>query len=152
MYNENRCHHGKMDYRGFGPKGLRFGARHGKFAQHLQGAFGDAFRKVPVNIEETDDSFSIDVFAPALIKEHLKVITKDDILTISYTPKEPEERMEREKFNRKEYSNGAFERAFALNGKVINENISASYADGILKIKLPKNPETNTPAKDIRVD
>ncbi|MFC3561444.1 Hsp20/alpha crystallin family protein [Pedobacter jamesrossensis] len=149
MYNENRCHNGKMDYRGFGPRG-RFGGRHGRFTQHAQEMFGAAFRKVPANIEDTEDSFIVHVFAPALVKEHLKVVTKDDVLTISYSPKDDDNT--KEKFSRKEYSNGAFERAFALNGKVITESISASYTDGILKVTLPKNPETNTPAKNIQVD
>ncbi|RNL50569.1 Hsp20/alpha crystallin family protein [Pedobacter jejuensis] len=147
MYNENRCHSGKMN-NGWG---RRFGGyHHRRFAQHAQEMFGSGFRRVPANIEESDENFIIHLFAPALVKEDLKVITKDDVLTISYTPKENVESAE--KFSRREYSNGAFERAFALNGKVLSENISASYADGILKITLPKNPETNIPAKDIAVN
>lgn len=148
MNNENRCHSGKMN-RGWGG---RFGGHHhgGRFAQHAQEMFGKGFRRVPANIEETDESYIIHLFAPALVKEDLKVVTKDDVLTISYKPKEDAESAE--KFSRREYSNGAFERAFALNGKVLSENISAKYADGILKVTLPKNLETNIPAKDIAVN
>ncbi len=131
-----------------GPRG-RFGSsHHGRKFEHEM--FGHGFRRVPANIEETEENFIIHLFAPALVKEDLKVITKDDVLTISYTPKEDSEVSE--KFSRREYSNGAFERAFALNGKVLNENISAKYADGILKVTLPKNPETNIPVKDIAVN
>jgi len=147
MYNENRCHTGKMNSRW----GRNFGHHHhGKFAHHAEKTFGDRLRRVPANIEETDDSFIIHLFAPALVKENLKVITKDDVLTVSYAPKE--EDAGAEKFSRREYSNAPFERAFALNGKVLSENIAAKYADGILKITLPKNPETNIPAKDIAVN
>ncbi|MFC4211657.1 Hsp20/alpha crystallin family protein [Pedobacter lithocola] len=142
MYNKNRCHIGEMN-RGCGPRGNRF-------AQHKKHLFEGMFRRVPANIEETDESFILHLFAPALNKDNLKVITKDDVLTISYAPKEDAETSA--KFSRREYGNGAFERAFALNGKVLSENISASYADGILKITLPKNPETNIPAKDIAVN
>jgi len=146
MYNENRCHAGMMN-RG---RGGKFGHRHGgRFGQHAQHMFWDGLRRVPANIEETDENFVIDLFAPALNKAHLKVVTKDDVLTISYTPAEDEPTA---KFSRREYSNGAFERAFALNGKVLYENISARYADGILKVILPKNPETNIAAKDVAVD
>lgn len=149
MYNEDRCHKGKMN-RGWAASGGRFGHHHGgRFARHAEHFFSK-FRSVAANIEETDEEFIIHLYAPALIKEYLKVVTKDDVLTISYTPKDDSE-MER-KFSRREYSNSAFERAFALNGKVISENISASYTDGILKISLPKNPETNIPAKDIAVN
>jgi HSP20 family protein len=136
----------------------RFGAGEGKFGRHFGGPFGHykqamfnhGFRKVPVNIEETETSFIIELFAPALVKENLKVVTKDDVLTISYQPKE--EANSAKRYSRREYSNGSFERAFGLNGKVLSENISAHYTDGILKVTLPKNPETNTPEKDILVD
>ena len=153
MYNENRCQPGKTN-RGCGPKGGRFGGHHhgGRFAQHAQEMFNRGFglRRVPVNIEETEGSFIIHLFAPALVKENLKVATKDDILTISYKPNESVENPEA--FSRREYRNEAFERAFALNGKVLNDEISATYADGVLKVSLPKNPETNTPEKNILVD
>jgi HSP20 family protein len=132
---------------GEGRFGRHFG---GPFSHHKFGMFNQGFRKVPVNIEETETSFIIELFAPALLKENLKVVTKDDVLTISYQPKEEAESAK--KYSRREYSNGNFERAFALNGKVLSENISARYADGILKVTLPKNPETNTPEKDILVD
>ncbi|TCD27976.1 Hsp20/alpha crystallin family protein [Pedobacter psychrodurus] len=136
----------------------RFGAGEGRFGRRFGGPFGhykhdmfnQGFRKVPVNIEETETSFIIELFAPALVKENLKVATKDDVLTISYQAEE--EADSAKKYSRREYSNCTFERAFGLNGKVLIENISANYADGILKVTLPKNPETNTPEKDILVD
>ncbi len=149
MYKEHRCHSGRMHGR-YGAGEGRFGGHFGgPFGHHKFGMFNQGFRKVPVNIEETENSFIIELYAPALVKEHLKVVTKDDVLTISYQPKEEAESAK--KYSRREYSNGAFERAFALNGKVLSENISAHYADGILKVTLPKNPETNTPEKDIQV-
>ncbi|MGM9476659.1 Hsp20/alpha crystallin family protein [Pedobacter sp. GSP4] len=148
MYNEHRCHTGKINS-GCGHKGGRFNRHFGGRFGYAHEMFNHGFRRVPVNIEENETSFIINLFAPALVKENLKVSTKDDVLTISYQAKEAETA---EQFTRREYSNGTFERAFALNGKVLNEQISAAYADGILKVTLPKNPETNTPAKDILVD
>ena len=151
MHNENRCHTGKMN-NNCGTRHTRFGRHHhGRFAHHAHEMFGNGTRRVPANIEETDDMFTIYVFAPALEKEYLKVLTKDDVLTISYTPKEEPAESEK-KFSRREFSNGAFERAFALNGKAIVDQITAKYADGILTIILPKNPEMNVPAKDIAVN
>lgn len=151
MYNENRCHTGKINHN-CGLRGGRFGRHnHGRFARHAHEMFGNGTRRVPANIEETDEDYVIYLFAPALEKQYLKVITKDDVLTISYTPTEELSESGR-RYSRKEYSNGAFERAFALNEKALVEQITAKYADGILKITLPKNPETNVPAKDIAVN
>lgn len=153
MYNEHRGHTGKMNT-GCGYSDGRFGGHHhsGRFAQQAQEMFSRrfGFRRVPVNIEETESSFIIHLFAPALVKEKLKVVTKDDVLTITYKPNESVENTET--FSRREYRNEAFERTFALNGKVLNDEISAAYADGILKVTLVKNPETNTPEKNISVD
>jgi len=148
MFNRNRCHTGENNSH-FHHKGVRFNAYRGRFGHAAHEMFGKGFRRVPANIEETEESFIIHLFAPALNKEFLKVSTRDDVLTIAYSPEG--EAMEG-KFNRREYTNGAFERAFALNRKVLSEQISASYKDGILKVNLPKNPETNIPAKDIAVN
>lgn len=150
MYNEQNCQNGKMN-RGCGPKGRGFGGPFGRgpFGNHAHSMFGGGMRRVPVNIEDTDNSFILTLFAPALTKENLKVVTKDDLLTISYTPSE--ETVKSTNFSRKEYSNGTFERAFSLNGKVLAEQINAAYSDGILTVILPKNPDTTTPVKDITV-
>lgn len=151
MFQEHRHHSRRMNYGGCGPREDKFGGPFGRhFRHHAQHIFDQDFRRVPANIEETESSFIISLFAPALVKEYLKVATKDDVLTVAYTPKEDAEPTG--KFSRKEYSNGAFERSFGLNGKVLADQITAGYKDGILTVTLPKNPETNTPEQDISVD
>ncbi|WP_443945322.1 Hsp20/alpha crystallin family protein [Pedobacter sp. AW1-32] len=139
-----------MNYRGFDARG-KFGprGRHG-FGRHQHGFFNQKIKHVPANIEEIDDRYVIYLYAPELDKENLKVFTKDDVLNVEYTPKEEETATH--KFTRKEYGNWPFKRAFSLNDKVLADQISALYKDGILRVDLPKNPETNSPAKDIAVD
>jgi HSP20 family protein len=104
----------------------------------------------PVNIEETDTEFVISLFAAGLRKENVTLSVKDDVLTISY-PGANAESAPQENYTYQEYSQGSFERQFRLNDKVMTESISASYADGILKVTLPKNPATNKPAQSITV-
>ncbi|RYC70577.1 Hsp20/alpha crystallin family protein [Spirosoma sordidisoli] len=103
----------------------------------------------PVNIEETDDAFVISLYAAGLKKETVALTVKEDVLQISY-PGTGADNAE-SGYTYQEYRQGAFERLFRLNGKVLTEAISASYADGILKVTLPKNPETNQPAQTITV-
>lgn len=146
MYNKNRCHPGETDWAFYHNRLKR---HHGRFDHH-HGMMHKDFRRVPANIEETDDQYIVQIFAAALDKTDLKVFTKDDILTVSYQPKEADITMKT--YRLKEHKNAAFERAFALNGKILNEEITAAYADGILSINLPKNPETNAPVKDIAVN
>ena len=149
MYNKESYRTGHGHY-GCGPMhGRGWG---GHWRHHAEQRFGGGFRRVPVNIEETDNSFELSIFAPALIKENIKLSVKDDVLTVAYTaPEQQEENASQNNYRRREYSNGSFERTFLLNGKVLTENIAASYADGILKVTLPKNPETNKPAQDINI-
>jgi HSP20 family protein len=148
MYNRQSCGTGHGFY-GCGPM-HGSGGWGGPWRRHMEQRFGGGFRRVPVNIEETDDSFELSLFAPALIKEHIKISVKDDVLTVAYSAPEQQEETSGN-YKRREYSNGSFERTFMLNGKVLTGNISAAYTDGILKLSLPKNPDTNKPAQDISI-
>lgn len=119
------------------------------FGRHAGG-----FQHVPVNIEETDTEYTISLFAAALVKKNVKLTVKDDVLTISYQSTDQsnaEESTGSSKYTYQEYGNQSFERSFQLNDKVLTESISASYADGVLKVILPKNPSTNKPAQTISV-
>ena len=164
MYN-NQSSGFKEDFRGrgCGQRGRHFGGHGfpGGWGGHKGGrGFGpfsgfdpfSRFRRVPVNIEESDTSFIISLYASGLQKEAIKVTVKDDVLTISYKGNETgEPTTEERNYTRREFHNASFERQFSLNDKVITEDINAVYADGILTVTLPKNPETNKPAQDINV-
>ncbi len=122
--------------------------------------FGGGFRPVPVNIETTDASFVLTLFAAGIDKEHIQLAVQDDVLTIAY--RIPEEQpgagqaagdgpAAERRYTRREFRNAPFERTFQLNGKVLVADITARYADGILTVTLPKNPAVNQPAQDISV-
>lgn len=133
---------------GFGGKWGR-----GKFGGFWARQAGSFFQP-PVNIQETDTEYTISLFAAGLVKENVKLSVKDDVLTIAYEGTDASATNESGttgNYTYQEYGNRSFERSFQLNDKVITENISASYADGILKVILPKNPATNKPAQTINV-
>ncbi|SOD82036.1 Hsp20/alpha crystallin family protein [Spirosoma fluviale] len=139
---------GQMGRGGFGGKWGR-GKFGGFWARHAGSMF-----QAPVNIQETDTEYIISLFAAGLIKENVKLSVKKDVLTISYEGTDAwamDEQATTGNYTYQEYGNRSFERSFQLNDKVITENISASYADGILKVVLPKNPATNKPAQTISI-
>ena len=74
-----------------------------------------------------------------------------DVLTIKYTAPSADENKANQ-YAHLEYEPSSFERSFQLNGKVITDNITATYVDGVLKVTLQKNPETNKPAQQVKVD
>lgn len=135
---------------GGGRPGGRFGGRWGRSG----GPFGGNSRSVPVNIETTDDSFVLTLFAAGLDKARIQLGVQNDVLTVSYAAAPADADAQAAagaRYTRREFRDLPFERAFQLNGKVLTADISARYADGILTVTLPKNPATNQPAQDIRV-
>ncbi|UFH52434.1 Hsp20/alpha crystallin family protein [Spirosoma sp. KNUC1025] len=147
--NKGNCGHWGGQSFGRGKFGGPWGR--GKFGG-FWGRHAGGFHQVPVNIEETDSEYVISLYAAALVKENVKLTVKDDVLTVSYQGTDPSDEAQKSgNYTYQEYSNRSFERSFQLNNKVLTDSISASYADGILKVTLPKNPETNKPAQTISV-
>lgn len=139
-----------------GPWAFRRSGR-GKFGSFWEGQAG-GLAQPPVNIEETDTDYVISLFAAGLVKEQVTLTVKDDVLRIAYPGAAADTQQEtgsesttKGNFTYQEYKRGPFSRSFRLNDKVLVDRISASYADGILKVTLPKNPATNIPAQTITV-
>ena len=94
-----------------------------------------------VNIRENNDAFLVEMAAPGMRKEDFKVELDNEVLTIS-SRKEAESSKENERYTRREYSYQAFQRSFHLPKSVVDENqIKASYENGILRILIAKREE-----------
>lgn len=143
-------------YAGCGGRGRHWGRHFGQHG-HRGGApwakFFSALQPVPVNIETTETSFVLTLFAAGLVKENISLTIQNDVLTIAYqgTDTASENNDADPRYTRREFRNASFERAFQLNGKVLTDGITAAYAEGILTVTLPKNPDTNQPAQTIGV-
>jgi HSP20 family protein len=104
-----------------------------------------------VNIKETDKDFEIEVAAPGLSKKDFKVTAENGVLTISSEKEEETEKKEKD-FTRKEFSYSAFSRSFTLPENAQEEDIKATYQDGILKLSVGKRTITQAkPKKAIEV-
>lgn len=106
---------------------------------------------VPVNIYETGNSYDLQVVAPGVAKEDIKINLDKNVLTISFEAKKDESTEEAGKWLRKEYRMRSFKRSFTLNDKIDASGISAKYADGILNIALPKKENAVQPTLEIAV-
>jgi len=101
-----------------------------------------------VNIQETEDNFSVEVAAPGKTKEDFNIELDNDVLTISSEDKKEQETTEKSgRYTRKEFSYSTFKRAFSLPDSVDSEKISAAYNNGVLEISLPKREEAKVQAK-----
>jgi HSP20 family protein len=96
------------------------------------------FENLPaVNILEAEDSFQIELAAPGKNKEDFNIEIHDGVMTISSEEK-TESTSEQENYSRREFNFSSFERRFTLPETAQDENIKASYDNGILKIEIPK--------------
>lgn len=104
----------------------------------------------PVNIQENEEYFQLDVAAPGLQKQDFKLSVNDGLFTLSFE-KENNQETKVEKMHRQEFSIKSFKRTFTLDEKIDADNISAKYENGILQITLPKKEEVKIQPKEISV-
>ncbi len=100
----------------------------------------NANRVPPVNIKETDSAFELELAVPGMDKKNFKITLDQNMLVISTQQENKTEETSNDgKYSRKEFSYQSFTREFQLpDDSVIEDNINASYKDGILNITVPK--------------
>lgn len=107
--------------------------------------------KLPaVNVKETEKSYKIELAVPGFKKGDFKIDIEDGVLSIS-AETEQEKDTEEENYTRKEFSRSSFIRSFSLPDNAKEEDIKASYEDGMLKIVLGKTVSTKTKKKEIAI-
>ncbi|MGV3460137.1 MAG: Hsp20/alpha crystallin family protein [Flavobacterium sp.] len=99
----------------------------------------------PVNINEGDTAFTIQLLAPGFKKEDFTLEVDNDVLEISANLAETEEITG--KFTRREFKATPFKRTFKLPQTVNQEAIGAGYEGGVLSISLPKKEEAQPKEK-----
>jgi len=90
-----------------------------------------------VNVNESDSKFEIEVAAPGLTKKDFNITVDNGVLTIS-SEREEEKEDKKKDYTRREFSYSAFSRSFTMPENVNQEDIKASYEDGILRLHVAK--------------
>lgn len=99
-------------------------------------------RLMKTDIKEKEKEFEISMDLPGCAKEDIQVELNEGYLTVSAKKvSETEENDANGKFLRKERFEGSAKRSFYVGDYANEENISAAYADGVLKLVIPKEPE-----------
>ena len=94
-----------------------------------------------MNVKEHKKDFEIEFAAPGFNKKDFEVSIEDDVLHVSGEKKEEEE-LEEEDFTRKEFSYKSFKRSASLPNSVnLDQDLKATYKNGILKVRLLKKEE-----------
>lgn len=112
------------------------------FDDVMGSAFGTATNSrtfdpaIDVRASESEVVFICDV--PGVKKEDLEVTLENHVLTIKGTRKFDGKEDERVMLGR---AYGAFHRAYTLPDSLDEENLSAHLADGVLTLRIPKQPK-----------
>lgn len=99
--------------------------------------------KMRCDIYEKDNIYNVEVDIPGISKENIKIEFDKGTLTITAESKKEETDNSKKYLHRERKIYGKVQRSFYL-GDIDEENIKASFNDGILKIEVPKKLEENT--------
>ncbi len=103
-----------------------------------------------VNIKENDKNFEIEVAAPGFEKKDFKVDIAEGVLTISAESKN-EIKEDKENYTRREFSFSSFTRSFTLPETAKQENITAKYENGLLRLTLQKSKKPELQRKQVAI-
>ena len=99
----------------------------------------------PVDIAEGENALTLTFDLPGLKEDEIQVELDDNVLTVSGERVRANE-VKQDDFYRYERRFGAFSRSVALPAGVKDDQIEASYENGVLEIRVPK-PEQYKPKR-----
>jgi HSP20 family protein len=95
----------------------------------------------PVDIYETDEhEVVIKAELPEMKREEISITFESNVLTLK-GERRLEQEIARDRFQRMERFQGSFSRSFTLPATIDAAQISASYKDGVLTVRLPQRAE-----------
>ena len=110
----------------------------------------NALSEFKTDIQEDGDNFVLEADLPGFKKEDIHVDVDGDTMTIrAERHSEHEDQDKKGNYVRCERSYGSYQRAFDISGLDVDK-ISAQYADGVLKLDMPKKSATVS-AKQIEI-
>ena len=103
---------------------------------------GNENKMMKTDIRESENSYTIDVDLPGYTKDNIKVDITDGYLNINAKMEENDDNEEKGKFIRRERFFGECSRSFYIGDDISEEDIKASFKNGILSLEIPKVDET----------
>jgi HSP20 family molecular chaperone IbpA len=98
------------------------------------------------DVKENGDKYEVSVDLPGFDKDDVKVELKDGYLTISADKGLDKEDKKDKKYLRKERYEGSMSRSFYVGDEITQDDINASYKNGVLTLELPKKDQKKVEA------
>ena len=102
------------------------------------------------DVRDEGDAFMLEAELPGFKKEDISIDIKDERLTISAERKFANED-EKPNFVKRERYYGSYKRSFGLEG-INTDSIEASYIDGVLSLRLPKQAPVVPESRRIQIN
>ena len=103
----------------------------------MKNAGTSANQMMKTDIKDTETGFELDIELPGYKKEDISAELKDGYLTVRASVDSEKEEKE-DRFVRKERYFGSCSRSFRVNKDLTQEDITARFENGILKLFVPK--------------
>ncbi len=105
------------------------------------------------DIKEGKDNYNIIIDLPGYEKENIKINIENGYLNVTATMDSHDEEKEEGKFVRRERYFGECSRSFYIGDEVTEDDIHASFKNGILRLDIPKKEqkEQNNSKKYIEI-
>jgi len=108
-----------------------------------------ADRVMRTDVREHEDHFEIDVDLPGFAKEDIGLELHDGYLTVKAEKNLNNEEKKEGKLIRQERYMGSMQRSFYVGEYLTEEDVKASFKDGVLKMEVPKKETKKLPEKKI---
>ena len=94
------------------------------------------------DVQEFDDSYELSMELPGFNKEDIQAELKDGYMTITATHSDKKDEDEKDgKYIRRERYSGSCSRSFYVGEAVTQDEIKASYTNGVLHLSIPKKED-----------
>ncbi len=121
-------------FRGFGNVDRTL---YGKHAQNM----------MKTDVKEMEDGYEVDIDLPGFRKDEIHLELSNGYLTISTEKTLEKEENNRGKMLRQERYAGTMQRSFYVGEYITEEDIRASYENGVLHVTIPKKEAPKAPEK-----
>ncbi len=112
----------------------------------------NADRLMKTDVHEHDDRFELDIDLPGFAKEDLNLELENGYLTVSAAKGLDREEKQEGRVIRKERYSGSMQRRFYVGENLTEEDIRASFKDGVLSLNVPKKDKALPEKKVIMIE
>lgn len=112
------------------------------------------YRKTSImntDIIEKENGYELQIDLPGVKKEDIKIEMNKNLINISVNISKSSDE-ENKKYIRKERFTGEIKRSFNIGEDIDEDNINASFENGILYLNLPKKEENDSNKKFIEIN